>query len=171
MQYKINQYNPALHDKWRALSVKQPYANLLLTPSYELDGIIYAEKSIEVRSKNTHYRGDIMICSTASPQFVGMVSGVTIGLVELYDVKPFSEFTEEDWRNTYLKGEVVRKIRTSSGYGWMMRNPRRVVEFPVSGQLGIFNLVYTKGIITEYPRAMEVDKESYLIATGEKGIK
>lgn len=43
----------------------------------------------------------------------------------------------------------------------MMRNPRRVVEFPIKGQLGIYNLVYTKGVITEYPRALVVDKESY----------
>ena len=171
MQYKPNEYNPALHDKWRALSVKQPYANLLLTPAYELDGTLYAEKSIEVRSKTTHYRGDLMICSTASPYVVGMVSGATIGLVELYDVKPFAEFTEEDWRNTHLKPETIRTIRNHAGYGWMMRNPRRVIEFPVSGQLGIFNLVYTKGVITEYPRVMELDKESYLIAKGEKGTK
>ena len=42
-----------------------------------------------------------------------------------------------------------------------MRNPRRVVEFPIKGQLGIYNLVYTKGVITEYPTVVVIDKESY----------
>ena len=42
-----------------------------------------------------------------------------------------------------------------------MRNPRRVVEYPVKGQLGIFNLVYTKGEIVQYPRKMKVDKKGW----------
>ena len=43
----------------------------------------------------------------------------------------------------------------------MMRNPRRVVEMPIKGQLGIYNLVYTKGEIIQYPRKMVIDKNSW----------
>ena len=43
----------------------------------------------------------------------------------------------------------------------MMRNPRRVIEMPIKGQLGIYNLVYTKGCIVEYPKVMVLDKEAY----------
>lgn len=159
MQFNSKDYNPAQHDRWRALTVKNPYATQLVTAEFEDDGIVYAEKSIEVRSKNTTYRGDLMVCSSANPVIAGYESGVTLGLVELYDVKPVADFTPEDWENTRIPPEKRKSI--TKGFGWMLRNPRRVVEFPIKGQLGIYNLVYTKGCIVEYPKVMVVDKESY----------
>lgn len=160
MQYNNKDYNPEKHDRWRALTVKQPYANDLVTKASEDEnGMTYAVKTIEVRSKCTSYRGDVMICSSANPVYPGMESGVTLGLVELYDVKPVSEFTEEDWDKTRIPIEKRKKI--TKGYGWLMRNPRRVVEYPVKGQLGIYNLVYTKGEIVQYPRKMKVDEKGW----------
>lgn len=134
-----------------------------------MDGIIYAEKTIEVRSKNTPYRGDLMVCSSANPIIAEMESGVTLGLVELYDVKPIKDFTPEDWAQTRIPDEKRKHI--TKGYGWLMRNPRRVVEFPIKGQLGIYNLVYTKDVIIEYPRALVMDKEGYEIAQKQGGQK
>lgn len=160
MQYKSKEYNPDQHDRWRALTVKQPYAGDLVTPAYtEDDGTVIGEKSIEVRSRNTTYRGDILICSSTKPEIAGRQSGVTLGFVELYDVKPVKDFTPEDWAQTRIP--VERRKNITKGYGWLMRNPRPVIEFPIKGQLGIYNLVYTKGVITEYPRALVVDKQSY----------
>lgn len=160
MQYSNKDYNPEKHDRWRALTVKQPYANDLVTEAYkDENGIVYGEKTIEVRSKNTSYRGDVLICSAASPVYPGMESGVTLGLVELYDVKPIKEFAPEDWESTRIPKEKRAKI--TKGFGWMMRNPRRVVEMPIKGQLGIYNLVYTKGEIIQYPRKMVIDKKSW----------
>jgi hypothetical protein len=160
MQYSNKDYNPEKHDRWHALTVKQPYANCLVTEAYkDENGIVYGEKSIEVRSKNTSYRGDLLICSAASPTYPGMESGVTLGLVELYDVKPIKEFTPEDWENTRIPKEKRAKI--TKGFGWMMRNPRRVIEMPIKGQLGIYNLVYTKYAIIQYPRKMVIDKKSW----------
>lgn len=169
MQYNNSDYNAEQHDRWRALTVKNPYATQLVTVAYEDNGITYAEKCIEVRSKNTPYRGDLMVCSSANPVIAGMESGVTLGLVELYDVKPIKDFTPEDWAQTRIPEEKRKHI--TKGYGWLMRNPRRVVEFPIKGQLGIYNLVYTKDIITEYPRALVMDKESYEIAQKQGGQK
>lgn len=160
MQYSDKDYNPEKHDRWRALTVKQPYANDLVTAAYkDENGVVYGRKSIEVRSKKTSYRGDVLICSSAKPVYPGMESGVTLGLVELYDVKPIKEFTPEDWENTRIPKEKRAKI--TKGFGWMMRNPRRVVEMPIKGQLGIYNLVYTKGEIIQYPRKMVIDKKSW----------
>ena len=160
MQYKNSEYDKTKHDRWRALTVKQPYANDLVTKASEDEnGMTYAVKTIEVRSKCTSYRGDVMICSSAKPVYPGMESGVTLGLVELYDVKPVSEFTEDDWDSTRIPIEKRKKI--TKGYGWLMRNPRRVVEYPVKGQLGIFNLVYTKGEIVQYPRKVELDEKGW----------
>jgi hypothetical protein len=160
MQYKNSEYDKTKHDRWRALTVKQPYANDLVTKASEDEnGMAYAVKTIEVRSKSTSYRGDVMVCSSAKPVYPGMESGVTLGLVELYDIKPVSEFSDEDWNSTRIPIEKRKKI--TKGYGWLMRNPRRVVEYPVKGQLGIFNLVYTKGEIVQYPRKMKVDEKGW----------
>lgn len=160
MQFNSKEYDPEKHYRWRALTVKQPYANDLVTAAYkDENGVVYGRKSIEVRSKKTSYRGDVLICSSAKQVYPGMESGVTLGLVELYDVKPIKEFTPEDWENTRIPKEKRAKI--TKGFGWMMRNPRRVVEMPIKGQLGIYNLVYTKGEIIQYPRKMVIDKKSW----------
>lgn len=159
MQFSNKEYDPEIHDRWPALTVKQPYANELVNVIYEHEGISYASKSIEVRSKYTPFRGDIMICSSKNPVLPGMESGVTIGLVELYDIKKVSDFTNEDWEQTRIPPEKRKHI--TKGYGWLMRNPRRVIEFPIHGQLGIYNLVYSKGIIIEYPRKVILSLEDY----------
>lgn len=160
MQYRNKDYDPEMHDRWHALTVKQPYANDLVTEAYKDDnGIVYGIKSIEVRSRNTTYRGDLLICSSAAPVYPGMGCGVTLGLVELYNVKPITEFTDEDWACTRIPKE--KRLKITKGYGWMMRNPRRVVEMPIKGMLGIYNLVYTKGEIVQYPQKMVIDKKSW----------
>ena len=94
MQYNNKDYKPKLHDRWRALTVKNPYATQLVTAAYEDNGIVYGEKCIEVRSKNTPYRGDLMVCSSANPVIAGYENGVTLGLVELYDDKPVAEIRD-----------------------------------------------------------------------------
>ncbi len=169
MQYSNKEFDPEKHDRFPALTVKQPYASELLEfkekatfgipPEFTVHTI--AKKSIEVRSRATKYRGDLLICSSINPEIAGLESGVTIGFVELYDIKPVSEFTPADWENTCIPEEKRKQIK--GGYGWLMRNPRPVIEYPVKGQLGIWNMVYTKGDIMEYPEAVFVDKESYKI--------
>lgn len=159
MQIDSKQYNPDEHDLYRGLTVKQPYADFLTIPTWQdEDGNFHADKEIEVRSRNISYRGEVLICSSRSPRLPMRESGVTCGLVELYDTKPVSEFTEEDWKLTC----IPENDRPKKGYGWLMRNPRRVVEKPVSGQLGLYNIVVPKGDITEYPRVMQI---------GEKGFR
>ena len=173
MQFENKNYNPSVHDRWRALTVKQPYASALVTvggnrnfgEEPNLKMYTLGIKSIEVRSRATSYRGDILICSSAKPEIAGLISGATLGLVELYDIKPVSEFTREDWENTRIPEEKRKLIK--GGYGWLMRNPRRVVEFPVKGQLGIYNLVYSKGVIFEYPQNVFIDRESWEILSGK----
>ena len=43
----------------------------------------------------------------------------------------------------------------------MMRDPRRVVEIPTKGQLGLFTIVFDKGDIVEYPRKLIIDERSW----------
>lgn len=145
MQHKSNEYDREKHDRWYALSVKQPWAS----------HIANGNKTIEVRSHYLNYRGDVMICSSASPSSKDMPGGVTLCLAELYDVKKISDFTDKDWALTM----IPEPMRPKEGYGWKLRNIRRVVEFPVKGQLGLWRLVYTKGNIVEIPKHLRYDQK------------
>jgi len=158
MQIDRKKYDPEQHDVYKALSVKQPYADLLTRVVYrDESGKYHAEKTIEVRSRNTSYRGDLLVCSSAKPNIPGRLSGVICGFVELYDTKPVEEFTPEDWAATC----IPEKDRPRKGYGWLMRNPRRVVEMPIKGQLGVYNLIVPKDDITEYPRSMALGPDGW----------
>lgn len=168
MQIDTKDYNPEIHDRFQGLSVKQPYADLLTEAVAVLDnGEYVADKTIEVRTRNTNYRGDVLVCSSAKPvdPWGRHPAGVTCGLVELYDVKPVEEFTPEDWAATC----IPEKQRPRTGFGWLMRNPRRVVEMPVKGRLGFYPVVVPKGDITEYPRQMALGAEGWKIV--KKKIK
>ena len=159
MQFDKKDYNPEIHDAFKALTVRQPYADLLTRVVFrDRDGNYYAEKGIEVRSRNTNYRGDILICASAKPDDLpGHLAGVTCGFVELYDVKRVEDFTPEDWAATC----IPEKDRPTTGFGWMVRNPRRVVEMPIKGQLGVYNLIVPKNDITEYPRSMALGPDGW----------
>ena len=158
MQIDKKYFDAEQHEVFKALSVKQPYADLLTRAAWrDEDGEYHASKTIELRSKNTSYRGDLLICSSAKPVLAAHESGVTCGFVELYDVKPIEDFTEDDWAATCIPDNE----RPRKGYGWMMRNPRRVVEMPIKGALGFYDLIVPKGDITEYPRAVEFGKDGW----------
>ena len=158
MQIDRKDFNPDQHDVFKALSVKQPYADLLTRVVFrDENGEYHADKTIEVRTRNTNYRGDLLVCSSLKPEIPGRLSGVTCGFVELYDVKPIEQFTPEDWAATC----IPEQERPRKGYGWMMRNPRRVVEMPIRGQLGVYNLIVPKGDITEYPREMALGQAGW----------
>lgn len=158
MQIDKKDFNPDQHDVFKALSVKQPFADLLTRVVYRDDnGEYHAEKTIEVRSRDTKYRGDILVCSSSKPELTGRLSGVTCGFVELYGTKPVEDFTAEDWAATC----IPEQDRPRTGHGWLMRNPRRVVEMPIKGQLGVYNLIVPKGDITEYPREMALGTEGW----------
>lgn len=158
MQIDKKYYNPEEHDIFKALTVKQPYADLLTCVVFrDESGEYHAQKTIEVRSRNTNFRGDLLICSSAKPFSLLHSAGVTCGFVELYDTKPVELFTPEDWAATC----IPEKDRPRKGFGWMMRNPRRVVEMPIKGQLGVYNLIVPKGDITEYPRNVAMGADGW----------
>lgn len=140
----------ARFETYRALSVKQPYAQYLVT----------GRKTIEVRSRNTAYRGQLLICASAKPILPPIdifPVACAVGLIELYGVKPVEEFTPDDWAATCIpEGERPKK-----GFGWLMRNARRVIEIPVSGQLGIFRLTFPEGEIMEYPENMIIGEDGW----------
>ena len=156
MQIDNKHYDHERHDQYHAISVKQPFAQDLVTQCRQDENGTYATKEIEVRNRRTTYRGDVLICSSKTPELKGYISGATLGFVELYDCKPVSEFTAEDWDKTRIPRSKRASIK--KGYGWFFRNPRRVIEMPIKGQLGIYKITTPKGDITEYPQIVIYDK-------------
>lgn len=159
MQIDVKLYDPSVHDIYTALTVKQPYADLLTQVEYrDTRGEYHARKTVEVRSRDTKYRGDLLICSSAKPidPWGRHPAGVTCGFVELYYTKRVEDFTTEDWAATC----IPENARPRKGFGWFMRNPRRVIEMPIKGQLGLYRLVVPKGDITEYPRTLYFGRQT-----------
>jgi hypothetical protein len=93
----------------KAISVHQPYASQ----------IISGKKKNEYRSWRTHYRGKLIICSTARPIERGLKSGMALGTVEV----------------------VGCRKRPNGQYAWILKNPRPYVRpFKVKGKLGFFDV-------------------------------
>ena len=160
MQIDKKDYNPELHDVYKALTVKQPFADLLTkVTGRDAEGNFTADKRIEVRSRATNYRGDLLICSSAKPEIPGRMSACTCGFVEVYGCKPVEEFTEADWAATCLP--EAERAECRKGWGWLVRNPRRVVEMPIKGKLGIYDLIVPKGDITIYPQHLKLGAEGW----------
>ena len=104
---------------WKAISLKQPWANLVAT----------GKKTIETRTWPTKYRGDLVICSSQNPKIEPY--GKALCIVELYDVRPMEE---KDEKKACVK--VYPKAQA-----WFLRNLRPIdPPIPVKGSLGIFNL-------------------------------
>ena len=152
-----------MHDLYRALVVRQPLADRLTRTSWrDADGAYHAEVSLVCRLKDTRYRGDVLVCSSSRPAVPGHESAVTCGLVELYATKPVGEFTEEDWVET----GIPEAQRPRKGYGWLFRNPRRVVEMPMDGVGGFYDMALPKDDITEYPRIVMLGEDGHRMACG-----
>ena len=102
----------------KAISLKQPYANLIR------EGI----KTIETRKWKTKYRGDLLICSSKNPKI--NPAGYALCIVELYDIR---KMTKKDQEKACFK--YSPKL-----YAWLIRNLRVIKPFAVIGQLNIYEV-------------------------------
>ena len=104
---------------YKAISLKQPWANLIAS----------GKKTIETRTWATKYRGELVICSSQNPKIEP--TGCAICIVELYDVKPMTKADEKD--------ACIKLFPKAKG--WFLKNVRPInPPIPVKGQLNIFNL-------------------------------
>lgn len=153
MRYLIEEYNPEKHDLYKALVVDQPSASALFRSFCVKDGIKYAEISALPKGRKTTYRGDILIIAGAK-SISGLEKDCFLGFVELYDCKPIGEVTKEELKFAGYPENI--KFRKNLGWVWFFRNLRRVVELPIVGCRGFFDLVYSKGYIVKYPDIVRV---------------
>lgn len=145
MQYEAKSYNQQKHDKYIALAIQQPYASNLAEGSH----------SIAFVDKNIEHRGLVLLCSTHKPEIYGLECGATLAFASLVNVKHSSKFTQEDWLEAGIENEARDKYKHS--YGIFIENPKRVVEMPFSGDLGIQEAIFDKEDIIEYPTTLQVD--------------
>jgi hypothetical protein len=115
---------------YRALSVRQPWANLIAS----------GEKSIEVRSWQVDFRGPLVICAGATIDDQAAIIhdnitplGVTICLVELKDIRPLRK--DDASAAMFEPGDDIAGL-----FAWVLSNPRRLASIPVRGQLGLFGV-------------------------------
>ncbi|HBC62365.1 MAG TPA: RNA-binding protein [Planctomycetaceae bacterium] len=113
----------------KALSIRQPFASLIAS----------GEKTIELRTWYTHYRGPVLIC--ASKSATGLTAderrlprGVALCIVDLVDVLdpvPISEAMSAASCFDLVPGDDF--------FGFVFARPMSIEPFPVSGRLGLFD--------------------------------
>ena len=84
--------------------------------------IFMGDKTIEYRSWQTDYRGDLLICA-GSKKEPGFVNGYAYFVVSLLDIRP-----EDGWDDD------------QRGYEWMLGAPRLIRPIPVKGRLFLFDV-------------------------------
>ncbi|MGI6589416.1 MAG: ASCH domain-containing protein [Candidatus Iainarchaeum sp.] len=117
--------------KIKVLSIKQPWAEL----------IIKGQKTIELRTTQRNYRGELYIHSSKTPdneamkqfRYAQLLNGAIIGKVEFIDIKEYSNNNEfnKDKDKHLSNGELVK-------FGWIFKNPQRIKPVLTNGTLGIW---------------------------------
>ena len=127
---------PRASDAVKALSVKQPWAELIAS----------GKKKLEVRSWTTEYRGPLLIVASRGAEITDCRDAIERGWVEpanlitrgaavcLVDVVGVLIETKPTFREQAC-------ARTRKGdYLWVLANPRRVPSRPIRGQLMLYDV-------------------------------
>lgn len=101
-----------------ALSVKQPWANLIAS----------GQKTIETRTWATKYRGPLLIVSSKIPSIPP--PGCALAIVDLVDCR---RMRNSDWGAAMCD-------RYGGAFGWVFENIRRITPFPVRGHQGLYKV-------------------------------
>ena len=126
--------NSEVAHEWPAISVRQPWAELLIS----------GRKTIEVRSWAPEYRGRMWLHAglKSDPElesefgFKDLYRGGFVGSIELIAVVPITKERWMQWHDKHLdRGEYRSGLAA-----WMVGAPRRF-QVPVSGK-GQLNLFY-----------------------------
>lgn len=157
MQYKFKDYVKEIHDKFMAVSL----------PEKEAESITKGETHLILSKTKTRYRGELIVCSEKYPYGTG--EGETKCKVNLVGWKPIGDLNQEELSQINTIYENHRGCK----YVLQVEYPRRMIEFPVKGKIGIWKLVYTKDVLIEYPTELGLDdygeranaKKGLIIAT------
>jgi ASCH domain len=102
----------------KALSVKQPWANMIASGG----------KTIETRTWATDYRGDVLIVSSKMPKIEP--AGCALAVARIVDCRPMtSADVTAACCDTY-----------PNAFAWVLADIRRIKPFPLRGHLGIYDV-------------------------------
>jgi hypothetical protein len=102
----------------KALSVKQPWANIIAS----------GQKTIETRLWATDHRGELLIVSSKKPKIEP--AGFAVAVAKLVDCRPMT-----------LADEMAAMCNIyQNAFAWVLEDIRALQPFPVSGQLGVFDI-------------------------------
>lgn len=116
----------------KALSVKNPYAYHIST----------GEKTIELRSRPTSHRGELLICSSKKARMNTYISyqkefwrvpdGVAMAVVNIIDCRPA---TIDDVENAWASEDDIEGM-----FAWVLENVKDTKPTPIFGKLNFFEV-------------------------------
>lgn len=105
----------------KSLSIRQPWASM----------IAVGEKTIEVRSWPTKYRGPLLVCA-AKRKCGNLPTGIALAVVDVVDCRPL--------RKSDSKAAGFSVTDPDGYYAWILSAPRPIKPIPVLGRLGLFDV-------------------------------
>lgn len=131
----------------KALSVRQPYAGL----------IVRGEKTIEMRSWRTDYRGPILICAGRTSEVTfddpeeqarfdkEFPRNIALGIADLVSIHKYTTRDAEGTGERYVCGLLGEAFEPAAldydGFAWVLADARPIEPFPVRGRPGLFDVV------------------------------
>ncbi len=106
----------------KAISIKQPWASLIITFPFN--------KDVENRTWKTNYRGDLLIHASKIqdknfPKLVNAPLGCIIGICDLF----------------YVTKQTISEWHKAGFYGFYLRDIKRFIEtIPYSGKRGLYDV-------------------------------
>lgn len=143
----------------KCLSVSQPFADL----------IVSGQKTIELRSWNTKFRGEFLIhapltirksdCRRLGIPQQRLATGAVIGKASIHDVKKYESAAQikKDQDMHHAGGEF---LDDRYRYGFLLKEPKRFrVPIPYKGRLGLFEAELPK--ITDDSTLADIIDQEY----------
>jgi hypothetical protein len=123
----------------KAISIKQPHASRIAS----------GEKTIELRTWTTTYRGPLLVCVSAKPKLDNLPVGVAICAVNLSGIR---RATKED------SAAACFSVDPRRHFAWILSDAK-LLEFvlPVKGRLGLYDVEINHPIISTIPEIIVID--------------
>ncbi|MEG0374211.1 MAG: ASCH domain-containing protein [Raoultibacter sp.] len=102
---------------------------LSLKPEWAMP-VLLDMKTIECRTWQTSYRGDLLICSSAKP-LPGTIAGYALCVAELLGIEPFGM--------EHLEAACLESM-PSNAYAWQLGEIKWIEPFKQKGKLNLFDV-------------------------------
>ena len=148
-----------MNETMKCLSVCQPFAEL----------IVKGEKTIELRSWNTKYRGEFLVhsptkirqedCKRLKIDKDVLSTGAIVGKAQIYDVKIYRTKTElQDDFNKHFASIDFKGLK----YGFVLKNAKKFnIPIPYKGRLGLFDVILPKNKTSNNALKSDIIEEEY----------